>query len=181
MLRAGSWHSQWVQTSISIPGRTAYIPGRTACLRSPKRWFSAAVYSGPERAPARWVWAVVGWLLSAVWPLWIPSLTWNSPHPGLAHGRAHSVHPAGRSCSLTRWSSALCPVSRQMFRCCLLPSLQAPPLLVLPDDTLKTFCLQVGTLLVGAMWMRSRWQLQFWLMILAIPGQSPFQDLSSSQ
>ena len=119
-VRAGSWRSQWVQISTSIPGGTAY-------LRSPKEWFSAAVYFGPERAPACWVWAAVGWLVSAVWLLRIPSLTWNSPHPGLARGRALSVRPAGRLCSLTRLSSALCPASHQMFRCCFLPGLQLLP------------------------------------------------------
>lgn len=123
---AGSWHSQWVQISIRTPRRTAY-------LRSPEEWFSAAVYFGLERASACWVWVVVGWLVSAMWLLWIPSLAWNSPPPGLVHGMAHSVHSGGRPCSPIRLSSALCPVSCQMCPPCILPSSQAPTLMFLKE------------------------------------------------
>lgn len=42
------------------------------------------------------------------------------------------VHPGGRSRPLNRSSSALHSDGSRMFLCCLLPSSQAPILLVLP-------------------------------------------------
>lgn len=147
---AGSWHSQWVQISISTPRRAVYS-------RSPGELFSAAVDFGPERNSACWVWVAVGWLLSALWLLWIPSLIWNSPHSGLAHPGAHSVHPGGRACPLRRLSSALHRDGRQILRVADGPA-HAP----LSCQT----CLMVAKQrAVWVMLKRPRSQLHFCLMI----------------
>lgn len=61
-----------------------------------------------------------------------PDLEFSLPRAGPWWG---PVHPGGRSCPLNRLSAALHPDGSQMFLCFLLPSSQAPILLVLPGGS----------------------------------------------